>query len=24
LVVAPAAIDRALHVFEQLQPHDIR
>ena len=22
LVVAPAAIERALHVFEQLQPHD--
>ena len=22
LVVAPAAIDRALYVFEQLQPHD--
>ena len=23
LIVAPAAIERALHVFEQLQPHDI-
>jgi hypothetical protein len=22
LIVAPAAIERALHVFEQLQPHD--
>ena len=22
LVVAPAAIERALHVYEQLQPHD--
>ena len=22
LILAPAAIERALHVFEQLQPHD--
>jgi len=22
LVVAPAAIERALHLYEQLQPHD--